>query len=90
MRDHAIANGMWIDEAASILEYAELSEMETIYLESTTAPNGNGWQEHETAKPNLCVSVTVYIISVNSPPGVLFFKLVDILTHTLTPLPLIT
>ena len=59
MRDHAIANGMWIDEAASILEYAELSEMETIYLESTTAPNGNGWS---MKRPNLtCASRSLSI-----------------------------
>ena len=67
MPDHAIANGIWMDEAASIPEYAELSEMETmllasagrthaaiktIYLESTTAPNEKGWS---MKRPNLCL-----------------------------------
>ena len=32
MPDHAIADGMWMGEASSIPEYADLSEMEVMLL----------------------------------------------------------
>lgn len=78
MPDHAIANGMWMGEASSIPEYADLSEMEamllasggrthaaikTIYLESATAPNGKGWS---IRRPNLYVFNAMLCLSAQS------------------------
>jgi len=71
MPNHAIANGMWMDTASTIPEYADLSEMEalllasagrthaaikTIYLESAAAPNGKGWS---MKRPNLYVFLAI-------------------------------
>lgn len=70
MPNHAIANGMWMDTASTIPEYADLSEMEAlllasagrthaaikIYLESAAAPNGKGWS---MKRPNLYVFLAI-------------------------------
>jgi len=48
MPDHAIADGMWMGEASSIPEYADLSEMEVMLLAVTSKrwQNARGNQDH--------------------------------------------